>query len=142
MAGDLPPRRPSTTPPPENPDAVANPGNVVGTSNVPENTTHRNGKGPEVPDQSANQGVSNRHYTEAQGRRGVGRPRKDTSRRRNETEGTRTETIHTVGQTHTGPVTRQAARTSEATQGTGAQASVIAYTASTIAYKAPRASSE
>ena len=52
MAGDLPPRRPSATPanpPPENPDAAANPGNVAGTSNVPENTTRRNGKGPVVP---------------------------------------------------------------------------------------------
>ena len=64
MAGDLPPRRPSTTPPPENPDAAANPGNVAGTSNVPENTTHRNGKGPAVPSHSANQGVGSRHYTE------------------------------------------------------------------------------
>ena len=44
------------------------------------------------------------------------------SRRRNETEVTETETIHTVGQTRTGPVTRQAAWTAEATQGTGAQA--------------------
>ena len=114
------------------------------------NTTRRNGKGPAVPSQSANQGVSSRQYTEqayqltsaeqevirlnrvlaemtrqlaeAQGRRGAGRPRKDTSRRRNETEATETEIIHTVGQTRTGPVTRQAARTAEETQGTGAQA--------------------
>ena len=117
MAGDLPPRRPSATPenpPTENPDAAANPGNVAGTSNVPENTARRNGKGPAVPSQSANQGISNQQYAEqayqltstdqdvirlnrvlaettrqlaeAQGRRGAGRPRKDTSRRRNETE--------------------------------------------------------
>ena len=61
MAGDLPPRRPSATPenpPTENPDAAANPRNVAGTSNVPENTTRRNDKGPAVPSQSANQGVS------------------------------------------------------------------------------------
>ena len=64
MAGDLPPRRPSTTPEDpltENPDAAANPGNVAGTSNVPENATRWNGKGPAVPSHSANQGVDNRH---------------------------------------------------------------------------------
>ena len=67
MAGDLPPRRPSATPenpPTEKPDAAANPGNVAGTSNVPENTTRRNGKGPAVSSQSANRGVDSRHYTE------------------------------------------------------------------------------
>ena len=155
MAGDPPSRRPSATPegpnpPTQNPGTAANPGNVAGTSNVPGDVTRRNGKGPAVPSQSANQGVSNQQYAEqayqltaaeqevirlnrvlaktnrqlaeAQGRRGAGRPRKDTSRRRNETEVTETETIHTVGQTRTGPVTRQAARTAEATQGTGAQA--------------------
>ena len=65
MAGDLPPRRPSTTPEnplAENPDMAANPGNLAGTSNVPENVTHRNGKGPAVPSHSANQGVDSRHY--------------------------------------------------------------------------------
>ena len=66
MAGDLPPRRPSTTsenPLAENPDAAANPENMAGTSNDPENATRRNGKGPAVPSHSANQGGS-RHYTE------------------------------------------------------------------------------
>ena len=115
MAGDLPPRRPSAppeNPPTENPDAAANPGNVAGTSNVPENTTRRNGKGPAVPSHSANQGVASRHYAEqgyqltpaeqevirlnrilaettrqleeARARQGAGRPRNDTSRRRND----------------------------------------------------------
>ena len=114
MAGDPPSRRPSATPegpPTQNPDAAANPGNAAGTSNVPENTTRRNGKGPAVPSQSANQGINNQQFAEqayqltpaeqevirlnrilaettrqleeAQGRRGVGRPRKDTSSRRN-----------------------------------------------------------
>ena len=67
MAGDPPSRRPSATPdgpPTQNPSVSANPGNVAGTSNVPENTTRRNGKGPAVPSQSANQGVDSRHYTE------------------------------------------------------------------------------
>ena len=67
MAGDLPPRRPSTTlenPLAENPEAAANPGNLAGTSNVPENVTHRNGKGPAIPRHSANQGVDSRHYAE------------------------------------------------------------------------------
>ena len=128
---------------------AANPRNVVGTSNVPENTTRRNGKGPAVPSQSANQGVSSRQYTEqayqltpaeqevirlnrvlaettrqleeARGRQGADKPRNNTSRRRNETETTETETIHTLGPTRTGLVTRQAARTAEAAQGTGAQ---------------------
>ena len=149
MAGDLPPRCPSATPEDpltENPDAVVNPGNVAGTSNVPENTARRNGKGPAVSSQSANQGVDSRHHTEqgyqltpaeqevirlnrilaettrqldeARARQGAGRPRNNTSRR---TETTRTETVHTVGQTYTGPVTRQAARTAEAARGTGAQ---------------------
>ena len=67
MAGDLPPRRPSATPEDpftENPDAAVNPRDVAGTSNVPENTARRNGKGPAVPSQSANQGIDSRHHTE------------------------------------------------------------------------------
>ena len=67
MAGDLPSRRPSTTPEnplAENPEAAANPGKLAGTSNVPKNVTHRNGKGPAVPSQSANQGISNQQYAE------------------------------------------------------------------------------
>ena len=67
MASDLPPRRPSTTPPPENPEAAANPGNLAGTSNVPENVAQRHGKGHAVPSHSANQDVDSRHYVE-QGR--------------------------------------------------------------------------
>ena len=57
MAGDLSPRRPSTTPPPENPEATANPGNLAGTSNVPENVAQIHGKGHAVPSHSANQDV-------------------------------------------------------------------------------------
>ena len=146
MAGDPPSRRPSATPegpnpPTQNPGTAANPGNMAGTSNAPGDVTCRNGKGPTVSSQSANQGISNQQYAkqayqltaaeqdvirlnrvlaettrqleEAQGRRGTGRPRNNTSYRRNETEGTRTKTIHTVGQNHTGPVTRQAARTAD-----------------------------
>ena len=67
MAGDPPSRRPSATlegPPTQNPGATANPGNKAGTSNVPGNTSHRNGKGPAVPSQSANQGISNQQYAE------------------------------------------------------------------------------
>ena len=67
MAGDLPPRHPSTTsenPLAENPDAAANPGNLAGTSNVLESVAHKHGKGPVVPSLSANQGVDSRHYVE------------------------------------------------------------------------------
>ena len=121
-------------PPAQNPGAAANPRNGVGTSNVPGDVVpRRNGKDPVLPSQSANQGISNKQYAEqayqltaaeqevirlnrilaerdrqlaeAHGKR-AGRPRKDTSRRRNETEVTETETIHTVAQTRTGPVTR------------------------------------
>ena len=63
MAGDLPPRRPSTTPPPAIPESAANPGNQAGTSNVPENVNQRPGKGHAVPSRS----VDSRHYAE-QGR--------------------------------------------------------------------------
>ena len=62
MAGDPPSRRPSATPegpPTQNPGAAANPGNVAGTRNAPGDVTRRNGKGPVVPSQSANQGISN-----------------------------------------------------------------------------------
>ena len=69
MAGDPPSRRPSATPegpnpPTQNPGTAANPGNVAGTSNVPGDVTHRNGKGPAVPSQSANKGVNNQQYAE------------------------------------------------------------------------------
>ena len=67
MAGDPPSRRPSATPegpPTQNPGATTNPGNVAGTSNAPGDVTRRNGKGPAVPSQSANQGISNQQYAE------------------------------------------------------------------------------
>ena len=125
MAGDLPLRRSSTAPPSANPESAANHGNRAGTSNV----NQRQGKEHAVPSRS----VDSRHYAEqsrqlteaeqevlrlnrllaerdrqldeARTRRGPGRPP-----RRNETETARTETVHTVGRTHTGPVTRQTTR--------------------------------
>ena len=69
MTGDPPSRRPSATPEgpnplTQNPGTAANPGNMAGTSNVPGDVTRRNGKGPAIPSQSANQGVSSQQYTE------------------------------------------------------------------------------
>ena len=136
MAGDLPLRRSSTAPPSANPESAANHGNQAGTSHV----NQRQGKEHAVPGHSvdsrlyaeqsrqlteAEQEVlrlnrllaeRERQLEEARTRRGPGRPP-----RRNETETARTETVHTVGRTHTGPVTRQTTRNAGVATGTNAQ---------------------
>ena len=59
MAGDPPSRRTSTTPegpnpPDQNPGAAANPGNVAGGSNTPEELVpRRHGKDPVLPNNLA-----------------------------------------------------------------------------------------